>query len=216
MPPRVISSYGLFLDQYPHLKDDGSVRSTALRKYFMNGGVISAGKTEKGWPRIIYPTPLRIKSQIKELSELKNTYSRKSSDWAKELNDARVYHLKHNVMKLADPLYWKHVAKYVADKDYKVDAEQVKLPAHLVSDPRWKPLVKMFVNDVGYRKQLVETVQHSIVYESDKRVGRYADQLQQLKTDISSKKILDIGKKLDSFDDEIKILREMLKWSQER
>ena len=216
MASRIISSYNIFIQKYPCLKDDDSERSKALRKYFSNGGVVSAVKAEKGWPKIIYPTPLRLKSQIKELSDLKNIYSRKSSDWSKELNDARVYHLKHNVMKLSEPLYWKHVAKSIADKDYKADADQVKLPVHLVSDPRWKPLVKMFVSDVEYRKQLVETVQHSIVYKDDKRVGKYADNLQHLKSDISTKKISDIGKKLADFGDEIKVLQEMLRWSQEK
>ena len=120
------------------------------------------------------------------------------------------------MLKLAEPLYWRHVAKTIADKDYKFDTDQVKLPAHLVADPRWKPLVKMFVSDVEYRKQLVETVQHSIVYQDDKRVGKYADKLQMLKTDISTKKISDISKKLVDFDSEIKVLQEMLKWAQEK
>ena len=216
MPARVISSYELFLDQYPHLRGDETERAKSLRKYFSNGGVISVAKADKGWPKIIYPTPLRLKSQLKELSDLKNIYSKKSSDWTKELNSAKVYHLKHNVLKLAEPLYWKHVAKKMSDKDYKADTDHVKLPAHLVADPRWKPLVKMFVSDVEYRKQLVETVQHSIVYKDDRRVGKYADNLQLLKTDISTKKISDIGKKLTDFGAEIKTLQEMLRWSQEK
>ena len=78
------------------------------------------------------------------------------------------YHLTNQVLKLKEPLYWKHIAKMATDSDYRKDAETVKLPAHLVSDKKWQPMVKMFVNDLDYRKQLSETVRTSVVYKKEK------------------------------------------------
>ena len=52
MASRIISSYNIFIQKYPCLKDDDSERSKALRKYFSNGGVVSAVKAEKGRERL--------------------------------------------------------------------------------------------------------------------------------------------------------------------
>lgn len=217
MSNNIISSFKVFSEKYSISKEEPTKnqRAEALKKYFERGGVVSVKKKSEGWPRLIYPSPLRIRNQIKELQTLKGKYLRMQRDWEKELSGAKAYHLRNNILKLSEPLYWKHLAKATTDKDYRQDAEQVKLPAHLVSDPRWKPMIKMFVNDIEYRKQLVETVQNSIVYRKDRRVAKYANILQSFKVDLSGRKIEILSKKIESINDEISALEAIFAWAKE-
>jgi len=217
MASRIISSFENFKIAFPDLEgDEGSnERINALKSYFKNGGVVSLGNSSGGWPKLIYPHPKRINQQLKEIEDLRNIFSKKHSDWKEKEFDARIYYVKHEVLKLSEPLYWKHMGKMLIDKDYKEDVRLVKLPANLISDKRWKPMIKTFINDVEYRKQLVETVQHSIVYKKNKEVAVYAKELQDFRQGISTKKMDEIQQKLDSLNLEIKTMQQILKWSKE-
>ena len=127
------------------------------------------------------------------------------------------YHSRQHLLKLSDPLYWKHVAKTISDKDYKQDAEKVGLPVHLVADPKWKPMIKMFIEDLEYRKNLTETVQESIVYGKGKnKVAKYADDLQNLRSDVSSTQLKDIGAKLTELEEDINAFKIIEKWASEK
>ncbi|MCR4335329.1 MAG: hypothetical protein NUV57_02210 [archaeon] len=212
MASNIISSMRAFDENFEVTKDE---RYQALEKYFIRGGVISAVKSGKPWPKLAYPSPMRIDVQIKELEELKDVYSKKNNTWKEKLSQAKTYHQRHQFKKFAEPLYWKHVAKTISDPDYKSDAGSVSLPVHLVADPKWKPMVKMFVDDLEYRKNLVETVQNSIVYKDDKKVGKYADILQDFRSEISTSKIDDLSKKVSKLEEEIKSLQLIKKWAKE-
>ncbi|MCR4369332.1 MAG: hypothetical protein NUV67_05500, partial [archaeon] len=177
--------------------------------------VISAVKGKGKWPKLIYPSPIRIDSQLKELEELKKHYDTKIRDWEGKLNQANTYHQRHQVAKLSEPLYWKHVAKTLTDSDYKKDTDSVNLPVHLVADPKWKPMVKMFVNDLEYRKNLVETVQTSIVYKKDRKVAKYADELQNFRSEMSTSKIGDLKKKREKVAADISAFHQIKKWAKE-
>ncbi|HZX20350.1 MAG TPA: hypothetical protein VFF13_05030 [archaeon] len=212
MASNIISSITAFNEKFVVPKDD---RYNALEKYFARGGVISAVKSNGKWPKLVYPSPQRIEDQLKELQALKSVYESKSRDWSKKLSEAKNYHSKHQLLKFKDPLYWQHVAKKTMDSDYKADSEKVQIPVHLVADPRWKPMVKMFVNDLEYRKNLVETVENSIVYKDDKKVAKYADELQNFRSEMSTSKLDDIGKKLGKINQEISSLEAVKKWAKE-
>jgi len=153
--------------------------------------------------------------QIKELELLKSHYEKKETEWKGKLSGAKTYHARHQVLKFSEPLYWQHTAKAFTDKGYKEDAQKVGLPVHLSADPKWKPMINMFVNDVEYRKNLVETVQTSIVYKNDKRVAKYADVLQALRSEISESKLAELRKKIDKLSEEIGSLKLIKKWTQE-
>jgi hypothetical protein len=84
-----------------------------------------------------------------------------------------------------------------------------------VGDPRWKPMVKMFVNDIEYRKQLTETVTTSIVYKKDKKVARYADELKDFRMGASNRQMDDLQKKLDHISATEKALKEIQRWARE-
>jgi hypothetical protein len=210
MASNIISSFDEFQKRFDFPKNDE--RINALKKYFERGGVISALPSKKPWPRLVYPSPLRIQTQIEELKNRKKLFLKKEADWRKKLNEAKNYHMKHHILKLSEPIYWKHVTKMLTDKEYKADAEAVGLPAHLAADPRYKPMVKMFLEDAEYRKNLVETVQKSFVYKN-KKVGNYANILQDFRIDVSEAQLKDIEAKIKDLDEQIKSLEIIKAWA---
>ena len=213
MGANIISSINAFDKAFPDSPKDA--RYDALKKYFDRGGVINAVKTGKAWPKLVYPSPLRVDSQIKEFAKLKSLYESKHRDWQKKLSEAKTYHSKHQLLKFSDPLYWKHKSKTLTDSDYRSDAEKVSLPIHLVADVKWKPMIKMFINDLEYRKNLVETVQTSIVYKDSKKVAKYAYILQDFRIEVSTSKIADLSKKISALNEDIKSLELIKKWAKE-
>jgi len=76
-------------------------------------------------------------------------------------------------------------------------------------------MIKMFVNDLEYRKNLVETVQTSIVYKKDRKVAKYADVLQELRTEISGTKMGELGKKIGQIESDLNALKVIRKWAAE-
>ncbi|PIN85082.1 MAG: hypothetical protein COV47_04055 [Candidatus Diapherotrites archaeon CG11_big_fil_rev_8_21_14_0_20_37_9] len=213
MASNIISSFTVFSQKFNVPVDDE--RTVALKRYFARGGVISAVKSKGVWPKIVYPTPARIKSQTKELESLRVAYDERNKGWKKRLKDAQTYHSRHQLKKFSEPLYWKHVSKTLVDSDYRADFNSVKLPVHLVSDSKWKPMVKMFIEDLEYRKNLTETVQQSIVYKNDNKVAKYADQLQALRSEVSEAKITELDKKLANINAELDALKIIEKWASE-
>ena len=83
MASNIIGSIHAFDEKFEVPKEEP--RYEALQKYFTRGGVISAVKSNKAWPKLAYPSPPRIESQIKELDDLKTIYDKKityhSSRW---------------------------------------------------------------------------------------------------------------------------------------
>lgn len=215
MRGEIVSNYSLFSKKLPKGIDRGryAERLEAIKHYLSKGGIISIYRQGNGFPQLLYPSRLRINKQIAELQGLRQQYSKRLTSWRRELKQAQIYFLVHNVKKFKEPLYWKHLAKYIADKDYRRDADKVKLPANLVADKRWKPMVKMFVNDADYRKQLTQTVEESIVYASDKKVAKYADILQGFRSEQSNRKIEELESKLSEIDADISALQELSKWA---
>jgi hypothetical protein len=105
------------------------------------------------------------------------------------------------------------LAKYYSDKDYRKDADTVKLPVKLVAEKRWKPMINMFVKDLDYRKQLAETVKSSVVYANDKRVAKYAQELRAFRMEQSTRELENIGKQLVDVELEIGMFQELIKWA---
>jgi hypothetical protein len=211
----VISSLSDFDKAFPNAPKD-SPRKKSLERYFAINGLIKAvAVTGKEWPKLIYPNPQVLEDKIKETKERKKIYGEKLGEWKKQHFNASMYHQVHQVKKLAEPLYWKHLAKTVVDSDYRKDADSVKLPAHLVADKKWRPMVKMFVNDVEYRKNLAETVNTSIVYKQNKKVAKFADDLQDFRGTAANKQVVDLENKLLELNETEKALRELQKWAKE-
>ena len=137
----VISSLKDFDKAFPSVPKESN-RKKALERYFGINGLIKAVTVDgKEWPKLMYPNPEVLDSKIKETKEKRKIYSDKLGEWKKQHFNASMYHQVHQVKKLAEPLYWKHLAKTVIDSDYRKDADSVKLPAHLVADKKWRPMV---------------------------------------------------------------------------
>ncbi len=210
----VISDIKSFEKKYKKL-NKSSPRFNAIKKYFSIGGVIKTHPSDKEWPKLVYPTSVVLESKLKEVREKRKIFNEKLSSWKKTHKSASNYHLTNQVLKLKEPLYWKHIAKMATDSDYRKDAETVKLPAHLVSDKKWQPMVKMFVNDLDYRKQLSETVRTSVVYKKEKKVAKYADELKNFRMETSNKQITDLEKKINELNETENALKELQVWAKE-
>ena len=214
-PIKVFSNIESFNNSFPNTPKEGS-RRKALENYFSAKGIVKLVESPKEWPQLSYPAKLALDRKLEELNERKKLYEGMLTQWKKTYKSAANYHQNNQIKKLKEPLYWKHLTKMASDKDYREDLEKVKMPVHLVSDSKWKPMIKMFVNDVEYRKQLVETVQTSIAYKNDKRVARYADELKEFRMGASEKKIEELEKKLLDLKIFEETLKEFQKWSKER
>ncbi len=188
-------------------------RVAALKHYLSKGGVLHVSPSESDWPKLLYPTKSHLRKKIEELREIKEQYDQRLGSWKKKFKDAESYHSVHNLKKLKEPLFWKHVAKCAVDSDYRADSEKVKLPVHLVGDRRWKPMVKTFFTDIEYRKQLVQTIGESIVYRNDKRVAQYADLLQEFRMEQSNRKIDELKQKVAALEADINAMQELAKWT---
>jgi hypothetical protein len=214
MGNNVVSDITSFEEKFPNTPKDGD-RKAALEQYFKVGGVVKVFKSEKEWPTLTYPNTFVIDRKLKELKQKKDLYQRNLTDWTKKYKAAENYHKSNQVKKLKEPLYWKHKAKMLVDPDYRKDVATVSLPVHLVSDNKWKPMVKMFVTDLDYRKQLSETVRESIVYKKDRKVAKYADELKDFRMNTSGKQMKDLDKKISKINEVEFALKELHKWSKE-
>ncbi len=215
MPREIISKIDDFLKSVPpELKvTPEHPRAKALKHYFESGGVVSLAPQEKNWPKLLYPPKAKLQEQLTELERVKKQYEIRLSDWGKQHHAAKTYHLRHSVLKLKEPLYWKHLVKLAADKEYRVDAESVKLPAHLVSDPKWRAMVQMFVEDPEYRRQLADTVQTSVVYKNNKQVAKFATELQDFREKQTGRQIEDLKEKLAVIQKQEHVYKELIQWA---
>ena len=186
----------------------------ALKEYFASGGIVRVLiSTSKEWPKLLYPSQQRLRTLIKEKKKQRQEFMARKSAWQKRLFNAELYNITNFLKKYAEPLYWRHILKYIADSDYRNDAKSVKLPVNLVADPRWKPMIKMFVEDIDYRKQLRLTVEESFVYKKDKKLAKYSQQLIEFRKQESQRKIDELNKKIEELNKEIEILKKLLRWA---
>ncbi len=211
----LVSSFGQLQKMLPvdiNIEKEAA-RVAALKHYLSKGGVLHISPNEGAWPKLLYPTKTHLRKKIEETRSLHHKYNTRLESWQKKFSGAKSYHNIHHLKKLKEPLYWKHLAKCAVDKDYRADSEKVSLPVHLVADSRWKPMVKTFVSDLDYRKQLVQTVDESIVYKKSKKVAQYADLLQKFRMEQSNRKITELKKRLAALDQDINAMQELARWS---
>lgn len=210
----IISRFDEFETKFKDLPyEKNATRVTALKQYFSSGGVISTVPKKNGWPGLTYPNPLRLKKKIDELEAKKKVLLEKKQDWQKKWKSAESYHRMHNRKKLSNSLYWKHFFKTMTNSEYRNDVNKVKLPVHLVSDKRWEPMIRMFITDYDYRKQLADTVENSVVYKNDRRVAKFADTLKEFRMTASEKKLTELDEKIKKIENEIFVLNEIMVWA---
>jgi hypothetical protein len=213
----IVSNFETFSQKFPQLvqSQKDSKRMNALRRYFDQKMVISLGSmpSDGTWPEIAYPTKLKLKNDLARIEKSRSDVAKRHSEWTGTLNKAKLDGATVHLKKFVQPTYWKHLSKRATDSDYRADVNAVQLPVHLVSHKRYKPMVEMFVNSLDYRKQLTETVQNSIVYKDKKQLGRYAEELQELREQRSQHTVDQTKKSLGEFDADIEMYRELLNWA---
>ncbi len=218
MPQETFSSMKKFKKRFRACLKENSGRANALERYFSHGGIIRIDSNKKNsseWPLLVYPTKLRLRALLKEKQASLNSLNSKKKQWERKFREAKFYDFVHGIKKFSQPLYWKHLAKSLRDKDYKEKAEKVGLPVQLVSDKRWQPMVRMFLEDKDYRKQLTETVENSIVYKGNKKVARYANELLHFRKTESKRKITELDKKINELKEIVFVLQELMRWASE-
>lgn len=186
----------------------------ALKEYFALGGIIRVQiESSKQWPKLVYPSNSRLEYLIKEKQAQIENLKKQRASWSKRLQNANLYYLMHFFKKYSKPLYWKHIAKSLTDKDYRLDAQKVKIPVHLVADKRWEPMIRMFVESPEYRKQLCLTFEESPIYKKNKKLAKYSDQLLEFRKQESKRMIEEIDSKIAALEKEISVLRKLQRWA---
>lgn len=216
MPKGIISSFNQFekaVEGKVELEKNPE-RSEALKRYFSLGNFVRFFPSGNSWPKLIYPSKFKIEAELRELRKEKELFSRKHGDWKQKYLQAVTYDLTNKAKKFKSKVYWNHVLKFMKDKDYREETRRVKLPTHLVADPKWEPMIRMFVTDSDYRKQLIETLDHSIVYKKDKELAKYAAFLQEFRREVSEKKMSEIKSRIDRINADIKMYNVLLKWNE--
>jgi hypothetical protein len=74
-------------------------------------------------------------------------------------------------------------------------------------------MIKMFVMDLEYRKQLVQTVDEGVAYRKNRKVAQYADLLQGFRMEQSGRMIEGLKKKIGAIEEDMAAMQELQKWA---
>ncbi|MDO8428024.1 MAG: hypothetical protein Q7S92_02310 [Candidatus Diapherotrites archaeon] len=188
-------------------------RKQSLTHYFASGGVIRIQINSAQEPTLVYPNKNRVKNLLETKNSLKQNYSQKLNLWQKKLTEAKFFNTMNELKKFTSPVFWKHIQKYFMDPEYKKHADSIQLPVALVNDPRYKPMIQMFVRDPDYRKQLVDTVQESVVYANNRKVAQFAEFVQDFRKQECLRRIKELDHKIAELNLDIQALQELNKRS---
>ncbi len=217
MSKGIISSFEKFVEANPEIDlDSNPQRTKALKDYFSFGGFVSLISFDKSWPKLIYPSKQRLLFQLNELEESRKLFESKLNDWKKKNSEAKNYKTMVSIKKFSELVYWKHLAKKLTDKEYSNSVNRVNLPVELVSDKKYKPMIKTFLEDEEYRKHLIEAFENSVVYKKDRELAKHASNLQEFRKSVSETKINELSKKIELINKNISCLREMMKWAENK
>ncbi|MEM4598692.1 MAG: hypothetical protein QW400_03325 [Candidatus Diapherotrites archaeon] len=211
MREQTVSNFRAFKQK---IKAKNEELEEALKTYFESGGIIRVRvTTSKEWPQLVYPSKARINYLIKEREKNLKELEEQKRFWEKKHKDAERYYLVHFFKKYTKKTYWKHLIKLLSDAEYREDAKKVNIPAHLVADKRWEPMIRTFVENEEYRKQLKLTFEESPVYRKNKKLARYSDQLLNFRKQETERKIKEIDEKLNTIKKELSALMKISKWA---
>jgi hypothetical protein len=217
--PEVIESFDAFTKRFPRASEwtSSSTRMPALQSYFTRKGIIQVEPSinESAWPKLIYPPKEKIELQLQLLAQKQQQFFSTKWNWQLTHLRARSRETLDHARKLADPLFWQHIAKTATDEEYRAASKEIGLKTRLVANKKYRPMIDSFVNNPKYREQLLETVKHSPAYHSHKGLARQAEQQKELHLHISQSQLDKTQLKLDEFQEQMQSLRELLKWSNE-
>jgi hypothetical protein len=154
--PVTIGDFDDFRKALPkEMRDANQHRQEAVKKYLLFGGIIKIEETGR-FPTLVYPDEARLKQQMEEARKKLEDLNKQVSDWDKRFAEYDTSKLTDMVGKFAEPLYWEHAAKLVADPTYREVYDKVSPPMHLIHRGKWKKRLRMFVKSKEYRLRLHE------------------------------------------------------------
>lgn len=187
-------------------------RQRAIKTYMENGGIIKVDKSGKK-PVLVYPGKARIKKQLED-TKRKEEYLRKQLNSLRRKQREVASKAIGSVKKVLNPVYWQHQYKKRRDDDYKSVYEEIDPPMEKLDDPKYKPMLEMFVKEPEYRERLLEAARSEI--------GRGRDTIRQqvikregFTKEVVGNRIRKIEKKIEKYKDKRKALKVLLKWVKE-
>lgn len=187
-------------------------RQKALKTYMKQGGIIKVDRSGKR-PRLVYPGEDRIKKQLED-TKRKEEYMRKQLNSLRRKQREVASKAIGSVKKVLNPVYWQHQYKKRRDDDYRSVYEEIDPPMEKLDDPKYKPMLEMFVKEPEYRERLLEAARSEI--------GRGRDTIRQqvikregFTKDVIDKRIKKIEKKIEKYKNKRRSLKVLLKWVKE-
>jgi len=151
-----IGNFGEFKKLLPEeLSNAYPARQKAISTYLSAGGITKFEKAD-GFPCLVYPTPKRLEEQIAEAEGKLKSLDRQMAAWHRRHSHLKTDKLTDTAKLAADPLYWEHRAKLLADPSYRTTYELVRPPMHLLHREKWRKRLKMFIRSKEYRLRLHE------------------------------------------------------------
>ena len=181
-------------------------REQAREAYLADGGIIRVDGE-----RLIFPDKSRIMSQLEETTVRKESLTAQLRFWQRQHRPLAGGALEY-AYAAADPLFWEHLFRMSTEKDYRKAFEKVDLPVKYMREEKYRKIIKAFVRDKQYRKNLV-SAKTSIVGKSGDSIKGAAEKGKEFKRKIIGDKIKAIREERSYFLQRESVLKALLDWS---
>ncbi len=200
----LVSSWQQLVKAFPQLKEREDGATLALRKYLELGGIVKIEKKGKSFT-ITYPTKQVITQRIKKLEEEKRRYERYLHRLQKTKKEV-------SQVKLAfDPLFYQHMLKMLADKEYREAFQKLGLDWRAFLHPKTREIIRAFMKNEEYRQRVLEALDESPFYKK-RKFGELIEDARQVRDNIAQRKEEVLRKKIKELETEIFVLRQLLRW----
>jgi len=112
-----------------------------------------------------------------------------------------------------DPLFWEHTFRNISNKEYKHSFDTVDLPLSMMSDPKQRKILRMFIKNPEYRERLVEA--------RTSELGKRRDSMRQsmektgdFRTDVIDNRVKKLMAEHDSYLEKERALEVLGGWTQ--
>ncbi len=209
---QTIGSFNDFKKLVPkELTESYPSRQKAIEVYLATGGVTKFEKTD-GFPVLIYPTPARLESQIKESEKKVANIDKQVRAWHKRHKHLKTNKVTDVAKRAADPIYWEHKTKLVADPAYRATYELVKPPMHLLHREKWRKRLKMFVRSKEYRLRLHEA-RVSTIGKKRAPMTEEVETRMEFNRQMAKNELAKLDEKRKVFKKKLDAMKAMLVWS---
>ncbi|MBR9707116.1 MAG: hypothetical protein GOV15_01645 [Candidatus Diapherotrites archaeon] len=210
----IVSDFRVLESKFPKIANDDSKsgKGWAVKTYLSHGGIVKL--TDGG--SLTYPSKSKLESQAVIWKKKRDEANTELQRWVTRYNRAKNELVFLNLRKVTIPEYWKHVVKYRTDREYRDDFDRAGMRTELAAHEKWGAMFAMFVENLDYRKRLVETVENSVVYARDKTLAKNLAVLRDFVMSMSSKKQEIYKEKVEYIEDYLTALNILNSWSSRR